>query len=281
MYLNPSTNKPRWCYRLTHNGTDVSRVPARAVAHHGTVLLVHTRPAIHAHFTGAAVDGLGDVRFAIFPRVVRGAAAEISPGGIFAGTSVQTEVWRKVLAFVNVISAVSPTPPCLADTHKTFRDRMASLCVPIFTRGTEAVVSVFAIGPRVFCTTYTLVRICLIEKTTTATVLTRVRQTEGVVLATVCLTPSPIKPRTTYTFGVGAVITAISIQVALRYTRTGIQAIERFTGVVEIFAVVPCSPRGALTLVVMAPLYFDAVSRSTGIGVTDIERLCAVLALVS
>jgi hypothetical protein len=31
----------------------------------------------------------------------------------------------------------------------------------------------------------------------------------------------------------------------------------------------------------MAPLYFGAVSRSTGIGVTDIEWLCAVLALVS
>ena len=229
MYLNPpqvDINKPRWCYRLTHNGTDVSRVPTRAVAHHGTVLLVHTRPTIHAHFTGAAVDGLGDVLLALFPRVVRGAAAEISPGGIFAGTLVQTGVWRKVLAFVNVISAVLSTPPFLADTHKTFRGRKASLCVPVFTRGTEAEVWVFAIGPCELCTTFTLVRIRLVEKITTATVPTRVRQTEGVVLSNVYLTPSPIEPRTTHTTGVGAVVTAIGIQFALRYTRTGIQAIE-------------------------------------------------------
>ena len=113
------------------------------------------------------------------------------------------------------------------------------------------------------------------------TVLTWVRKTEGVVLADVLLALSPIKPITTQTTSIGAVVTPIHVRRGLSNTRTAIQTVERFTGVTEKFAVVPRCSWGALALVVMASLYCSAVSRSTGVGVTDIEWFSTVLALVS
>ena len=105
---------------LTHILTYVSREPSRTVTHHVSSFLVYTRPSIQTHLTGAAVDRLRVVLPAIIPCAVRRARAGIPPGGIYTGTPVEADNQGGILAFVNVISTVPPTPPWLADTRKSF-----------------------------------------------------------------------------------------------------------------------------------------------------------------
>ena len=112
-------------------------------------------------------------------------------------------------------------------------------------------------------------------------ILTWVWQTKGVIVTNVFLALNLIKPSTTDITGIGAVVTPIHSRGDFHKTCTTIQILERFAGVTEIFAVVPCCSWGAITLVVMAFLYCSAVSRSTGVGLTDIEWFSTVSALVS